>query len=190
VAPIGLASAESFALAVEAAAITHTHPTGYLAAGAFAQIITYVAGGAELLGAITSTRERTATEDGGGETVRGIEAALDLAAAQPVPNPEAVESLGGGWVADEALAITLYCALTATDFRRGVLVAVNHSGDSDSTGSMCGNLLGAALGVGAIPAEWIDGLAEAAVVEEVASDLVTHFVDGLRLPDIDRYPTW
>jgi ADP-ribosylglycohydrolase len=56
--------------------------------------------------------------------------------------PEIVEQLGGGWVAEEALATALFCALKATNFAEGVLLAVNHSGDSDSTGSLTGNLLG------------------------------------------------
>ncbi|MFN8027118.1 MAG: ADP-ribosylglycohydrolase family protein [Acidimicrobiia bacterium] len=55
-----------------------------------------------------------------------------------------IEALGAGWVAEEALAIGVYCALVATDLRAGLLLAVNHSGDSDSTGSIAGNLLGAA----------------------------------------------
>jgi ADP-ribosylglycohydrolase len=190
VAPIGLVTAQPFALAVEAAAITHTHPTGYLAAGAFAAIIGGIARGNELPAAAGSARDQTRTEDGSDETLRSIDAALDLAASTPLPTPEAVESLGGGWVAEEALAIALYCALTAADFRHGVLAAVNHSGDSDSTGSMCGNLLGAGLGVDAVPAEWVDALAEDTNVRQVASDLVAHFVDGRSLHDIDRYPTW
>jgi hypothetical protein len=32
------------------------------------------------------------------------------------------------------------------DFARGVRLAVNHSGDSDSTGAIVGNILGAVLG--------------------------------------------
>ena len=60
--------------------------------------------------------------------------------------------LGEGWVGEEALAIAVHCALTPADFRSGVLHAVNHGGDSDSTGAICGNLLGASLG-----AEAIDG---------------------------------
>ena len=37
-------------------------------------------------------------------------------------------------------------------------MAVNHSGDSDSTGSMTGNLLGAHLGLGGLPRPWLDEL--------------------------------
>jgi ADP-ribosylglycohydrolase len=51
--------------------------------------------------------------------------------------------MGGGWVGEEALAIALYCALSAQDdFARAVLLAMNHSGDSDSTGAITGNLVG------------------------------------------------
>jgi ADP-ribosyl-[dinitrogen reductase] hydrolase len=32
-------------------------------------------------------------------------------------------------VADDALAIAVYCALIAEDFRHGVVLAVNHDGD-------------------------------------------------------------
>lgn len=53
------------------------------------------------------------------------------------------------------MAIAVYCALKhPTDFRAAVVAAVNHSGDSDSTGSICGAILGASLGLDAIPAEW------------------------------------
>jgi ADP-ribosylglycohydrolase len=41
-----------------------------------------------------------------------------------------------------AIAIAICCALVARDFA-GVILAVNHDGDSASTGSIAGNLLGA-----------------------------------------------
>jgi hypothetical protein len=81
--------------------------------------------------------------------------------------------LGGGWIAEEALAIAVYCALSATDFRTGVILAVNHSGDSDSTGSMAGQLLGALYGASAIPTSWRTPLELGAVIEAVAYDLAT-----------------
>jgi hypothetical protein len=55
--------------------------------------------------------------------------------------PEAVRRPRAGWVADEALAIAVYCALVAERLRHGVRLAVNHSGDSDSTGAMTGSIL-------------------------------------------------
>ncbi|MBV5333111.1 ADP-ribosylglycohydrolase family protein, partial [bacterium] len=67
----------------------------------------------------------------------------------------------------------LYCALCASDFEAGVVMAVNHDGDSDSTGLIAGHLLGAIHGVSAIPARWLEPLELRTVLEEVADDLAT-----------------
>ncbi len=76
-----------------------------------------------------------------------------------------METLGGGWVGEEALAIGLCCALVAPDVRSGLLLAVNHSGDSDSTGSIAGNLLGAMHGLDALPQDLLDDLEGRYVIE-------------------------
>jgi len=89
--------------------------------------------------------------------VRAVDGAREVAVLGP-PGPELIERLGGGWGAEEALAIAICCALAASDFRDGVLRAVNHSGHSDSTGAIAGNLLGAMLGVQAIPKGWLSAL--------------------------------
>lgn len=52
-----------------------------------------------------------------------------------------------------------------------MILAVNHDGDSDSTGSIAGNLLGAMHGVKAIPPEWLEPLELRDVITEVADDL-------------------
>ena len=72
---------------------------------------------------------------------------------------------------EEALAIGLYCALCSETFRSGVELAVNHDGDSDSTGSIAGQLLGAIHGVKAIPRRWLKELELADVIGAVADDL-------------------
>src|SRR5690606_32540502 len=93
----------------------------------------------------------------------------------------AVEDLGLGWVAEEALAIGVMAAGRAlrdaefgTDEERfvaGVTMAVNHRGDTDSTGSIAGQILGAALGEAALPAGWLERLELRDVVAQVAEDL-------------------
>ena len=50
-------------------------------------------------------------------------------------------------------------------------MAVNHDGDSDSTGAITGNILGAAYGVKAIPNEWLEPLELKSVIIELAEDL-------------------
>ena len=66
-----------------------------------------------------------------------------------------VRMLGEGWVGEEALAIAVFSALRhASDFSAALVCAVNHDGDSDSTGAICGNILGALLGIDAIGPQW------------------------------------
>jgi ADP-ribosylglycohydrolase len=190
IAPVGLARLEDpFSAGCELAALTHGHATGYLAAGHLAHLVARLLDGAELREACRAATARLAREPGHEETLLAVERALELAAAGH-PSPEAVQSLGGGWVADEALAIGLYCALVARDFAHGVLLAVNHGGDSDSTGAIAGNLLGLLAGEGGIPAPWLEALELRDVITTVADDLWAHFGpgEGTRCDDVDRYP--
>jgi hypothetical protein len=73
-------------------------------------------------------------------------------------------------MAEEALAIGIYPALVARDFRSGVLLAATHSGDSDSTASICGNLLGALGGLPTIPSRWIEQLDVANSIRRICDD--------------------
>lgn len=60
--------------------------------------------------------------------------------------------LGGGWVAEETLAIAVFSVMRhIDDFNACIICAVNHGGDSDSTGAVAGNIIGAILGYNAIP---------------------------------------
>jgi ADP-ribosylglycohydrolase len=189
VAPVGLAGGGAFDLGCRVAALTHGHPSGWLSAGAFAEMVSALRQGSSLAGAIDRGIARCVEHPQGDEVVAALHAAVSLAARQPLPTPRSVASLGAGWVAEEALAIAVYCALTAGDFRGGVVSAVNHSGDSDSTGSITGNLLGTHLGATAIDADLLDELEGRDVIEQVARDLYDAF-DGTGSPDWERYPPW
>ena len=185
VAPIGLVAGDdeaAFALGCEAAAITHGHPSGYYSAGCFAAIIQNLTTGRSLPDAIGRALQilGDVKNSGNEECSAAIRQAVALYRDADVPpSPEVIERMGGGWVGEEALAIALYCALASQDdFVRGVLLAVNHSGDCDSTGAITGNLLGLMLGVDAIPARWLDALELRAEIEAVASDLLQGFEDS------------
>jgi ADP-ribosylglycohydrolase len=88
--------------------------------------------------------------------------------------PEAaIGALGQGWVGEEALAIAVFCALRyQNDFAAALRAAVNHGGDSDSTGAIAGNILGAYGGDSAIPTEWLEAVELREVIEEMADDLL------------------
>lgn len=159
-----------FALGARSGALTHGHPSGFLSAGHLAVTVAALERGLGLAAALDAADATLAGHRDAGELQAALAAARRLAEAGP-PSPEALETLGGGWVGEEALAIAVCCALTAEDFAAGVLRAVNHSGDSDSTGAIAGNLLGAMLGEAAIPAHWLERLELRQEIGQVADDL-------------------
>ena len=85
---------------------------------------------------------------------------------------ENIHSLGAGWIAEEALAIAIYCACKYQDDPiKGIIAAVNHSGDSDSTGAIAGNILGAWNGISAFDEYWINNLEIKDVIIDMANDM-------------------
>ena len=80
-------------------------------------------------------------------------------------------------MAEEALAIAVYCALThPEDLAAAVRLAANHSGDSDSTAAITGNIMGALLGAEAIPASWLDVLELRDTIDRLATAMHDRFV--------------
>ena len=85
---------------------------------------------------------------------------------------EAISELGEGWVAEETLAIAVYCSLKySNDLEKAITVSVNHNGDSDSTGSVTGNIMGAIHGYKNIPEKFISNLELKEIIMEIADDL-------------------
>ena len=179
VAPVGLYAAtvhtdagETFRWGCETAALTHGHPTGQLPAGVLAVLIRELAGGGALGDALVTAKKLLREQPRHEETMVAIEKAERLAAST-APAEEGLPQLGEGWIAEEALAIALFCALRAKSLEDGITMAVNITGDSDSTGAIAGNLLGAILGADQIPPRWLDSLELKDVIVEMADDLAT-----------------
>ena len=173
IAPVGLFTGldSAFDCGCRIAAITHGHPSGYLAAGCLAEIICRIVNGFDIEAAVRGSRQSLAGRDGGTEVLAAVDRALEQSKQADV-SVDRVASLGQGWVAEEALAIAVYCALCAgEDFEKGVWLAVNHGGDSDSTGAITGNILGVLLGRGAIPSKFTLELELCGLIEEMAIDL-------------------
>ncbi|WP_225978572.1 ADP-ribosylglycohydrolase family protein [Gandjariella thermophila] len=183
---------EVFELAARTAAITHSHPSGYLSAGTLAVIVHQLLAGADLRAAIATAHSILLRWDGHEEQARALDAAIDLASAGR-PTPEQIaERLGGGWVGEEALAIGVCAALCTDNLTDALIVAVNHSGDSDSTGAVCGNIVGAHYGPAAIPESWLATLELRDVIETITRDAVREFgPEPPSTPDwYQRYPGW
>ena len=179
----------------EAAALTHGHPLGYITAAflsclvceiikdKFAERIT------DLLDLVNETleiiREMYGEKPHYNEFEDIIKKAIALS-GEIHEDADAISKLGEGWVAEEALAIAVYSALKYKDrFRKGVICAVNHNGDSDSTGAIAGNILGAYLGLSAIDTDGsiINKLEAYDVMYEISQDLVK----GCEMSEFGKY---
>ena len=168
-------------LARDAAEITHQHPLGFISAALMSHIIYCL------------TLDSEPTQEGLKGYIReGIAKIRELYKAYPSDVEEMAElaelaiflidngkldlenigCLGEGWTGDEALAIALYCALKHFDsFEDAMIAAVNHRGDSDSTGAVTGNILGAAVGYDGIPQFFKNDLEMHDLILRMADDL-------------------
>ena len=188
VAPIGLYFCDKEYWTVEAvdmagadaAAITHGHELGYIPAAALVHIVNGLASGrfTEILPAVrdsmASMKRLFPEAEHMDEFISIMQKAIDLAAAD-TDDLEAIDQIGRGWVAEETLAISVYCALKYPhDFEKAMIAAVNHDGDSDSTGAVTGNILGTYLGYDALPEFFKKDLELLDIILEIADDLCSN----------------
>lgn len=179
------------------AAITHGHPLGYIPAAILTHMVNLsVYGGCErgstlediVLEAMAAAFEIFGHDSYTEKMNRLIEAAVRLA-GNDKPDIENIRLLGEGWVAEETLAIAVYCSVRYShDFSKAIIAAVNHSGDSDSTGAVTGNIVGAWLGYEAIEEKWKKNLELRDILLEMADDLCY----GCQMSEYSTYrdPAW
>ena len=179
----------------EIAAITHGHSLGYMPASLLTHLINRIVFGdktkslKELVLDARDTTIRLFRED---KHIKELKTIIDLAielSENDDTDTNNIHRIGEGWVAEETLAIAIYCALRyMDDFSAGVIAAVNHNGDSDSTGAVTGNILGALLGYDAIDEKWKANLELLDVILEMSDDLC----HGCQISEYDYYedPVW
>lgn len=190
VAPVGLYGAshgwsleETARLAGEAAELTHLHPLSTYSSAALAVIVQLCVSEEEK---IDGRRFKSIVEKSL-EVVSGVYGA-DVAAMDDfiklirkalclednlLSDWEIIENgLGGGWVAEETLAISVFSVTRhIDDFNACMICSVNHGGDSDSTGAVAGNIIGAILGYDAIPEKFTESIQLKDLILSVADEL-------------------
>ena len=175
----GFSGVELQRLGAQLAELTHCHELGWMPAGVFAHIVS-------LLARDEASSVREATKQALNTLPKAFPNAHYLGQLQELlrytlrladsdmPDLEAIHALGEGWVAEEALAIGLLCSLRhEDDFAGAITSAVNHGGDSDSTGAIAGNIVGAHLGLAGIPQRYLKHLELRDTISKIADDLFT-----------------
>lgn len=162
----------------EIAKITHKHSLGYMPAAVLVHIISrivYSKKQQSLKEIVIEARDTVAELYEDDSYLKKLTGIIDLSvglAENGESDLDNIHRIGEGWVAEETLGIAIYCALRhENNFSAGVTAAVNHGGDSDSTGAVTGNILGALLGYEAIEEKWKRDLELADVILEMADDL-------------------
>ena len=176
VAPIGLLyhqnSELAFRIGVDNAAITHGHPSGYLAAGFMSSLIANITNGFSLEDSVNEAVSILKKQEHSEEVIDKILLAKKLA-DENISAEEAIADIGQGWTAEEAIGIALYCAFKSPDdYKEAVKMSVNHAGDSDTTGAITGNIMGSLLGVQAIPENWKSKIQDKKLLNSLSEDLI------------------
>lgn len=162
----------------ELAAITHGHSLGYTPAAVLTHIIRRIVfpeHEMSLKEIVLEAKETTAKIFQGDKHQKELKNIIDLAVKLSENSDKDLDNIhriGEGWAAKETLGIAIYCALRhQNNFSDGIIAAVNHKGNSDSTGAVTGSILGALLGYDAIGEKWKKDLELADVILEMAEDL-------------------
>ena len=181
--------------AAQIAAITHGNSLGYMPAAVLTHIINRIVFPKEKLSLkeiVVEAMNRAMEVFEGDEHLNELADIIDLAISlseNEESDRDNIRRIGEGWVAEETLAIAIYCSLRhQDDFSAGIIAAVNHAGDSDSTGAITGNILGALIGYEAMEEKWKKDLELSDVIMEMADDLCL----WIRMSDKSTYddPEW
>lgn len=183
-APFGLAvpasSSDSglqtvYELAAADAALTHGHRLAWASSGALAQIIYEIVQHRPQRDYPLQEAISAVCCSDSDELKPLLDKAVKLAEDTSIDDLDAIHMLGEGWVAEEALAIAVFCAVRhQNDFAAAIRASVNHKGDSDSTGAICGNILGAWLGEDAVAQAFdLNHLELRDMIEKMADRLFT-----------------
>jgi ADP-ribosylglycohydrolase len=160
--------------------ITHTHPSADAASVAGAYAVKLALDGVapeEMFLPLLRV-----TEGISDEFTEALKASYELAHSN-LGDEEALQKLGQGWYADETFALAYFCILRyPDDYKKAVQTAVNITGDSDSVGSVAGGILGARLGIKAVPVSWVESVKEREVLEEMVTPLLEKYfqVSGMK----------
>lgn len=165
-------------IAADTSKLTHGHILGYASSYMYAHMLSNIIhNNMSLKKAIRSSFDAVINKYGEDYTevnsmLQLVTKAVLLSKETSKSDYENINKIGQGWVAEETLALSIYFALRyGNDFEKAIVASVNHSGDSDSVGKVTGNLVGAVVGLEAIPDKFIEKLEFKDLIIEMSEKL-------------------
>lgn len=153
--------------------ISHCHPTANAACIAGAYAVKLALDGVRPEEMFSPLLKVTAGISA--EFTEAFEEAYELAQGD-LGDEEALRKIGQGWDAEETFALSCFCMLRyPDDYKKTVRAAVNITGDSDSVGAVAGGIMGARLGLEALPENWIKALRGKETLEDMVGPLLEKY---------------
>ncbi len=194
-APIGLYFCRNektaFQIGCESGALTHGHTDAILASGYFAYLISGIIQDGNIREVVMEGLAHLKKIEGHENCYNKIKQAILLGGDDLKP-AEAMNEIGEGYTADEAIALAIYLAVKFDgDYEAAIITASKYEGNKDSIGSICGNMMGAYLGDYEIPYKWIQKLELSELIIYGADKILDRVENGIQsvteivLPEVD-----
>ena len=178
-APERMEAADVGTLGAQIVALTHGDPGAFLSGAVLAYIIAAIIQDPE--GALRSHFEMAADVVAAqfsawpeaGALRKKLKEMVTIAYKQEREPVQVMEELGC-MSAPRVLCGAVYaCLASEEDFDRAMIIAINHSGKSAAVGAVAGAILGARLGLSALPGFYLDCLDAGAVLLELSADFAS-----------------
>lgn len=194
-APIGLYFCKNentaFQIGLESAALTHGHIDAMLSTGLFAYIISGIIQGSEIKEVAMEGLAQLKRLEGHENCYNKIKQAIILSNDDTKVN-NAMEEIGRGRTAEEALALAIYLAIKfENNFEGAIVTAAKYNDHDDSISAICGNIMGTFLGDYEIPYKWIQKLELSELMIYGADKILDRVEHGIQsvteivLPEVD-----
>ena len=147
--PFGFAAKnlkEAFYWGCGQAAMTHGHIDGWLPAGILSGLVFLSRETWSSSEALKKMKDWIPPKFAETTTMKLFDKSIGMKGSRFLPE-DVSAILGEGWTGDSALAFSVWAFATSGSFEECISKSVNHDGDSDSTGSIAGNLWGAWRGL-------------------------------------------
>lgn len=170
-----------FDLAFKVAQLTHGHPVAKLTAGAITTVLFFnllqgpsantLSSSMHMTKVFLITHQASILSKAFDMDSAHLSHIIGLLDVGNYTASKRTDEYGEGWLADEAMAISLHCALHATSFEELLVMSACHGGDSDTACSLAASLYVSAKGGEGMPDYLIENLALRNVIMDVSTTL-------------------
>jgi ADP-ribosylglycohydrolase len=130
-----------------------------------------LAGAVPDIGRLAEALDEVEDRDGEAPVVEQVVEAVRPVASASLEDLQLDDPMDMGYTL-KAMRVALWCAVADDDLESVLIAVVNAGGDADTNGAVAGAVMGARRGASAIPARWIERVADVDRLTALADDLL------------------